>query len=63
MKLKKVLALTMVATMAVGAFVGCGNSKDGGDSAKSDSGKVYYLTRSRRCVAGFGKGIHQGDRC
>ena len=43
MKLKKVLALTMVATMAVGAFVGCGNSKDGGDSAKSDSGKVYYL--------------------
>ena len=40
---KKVLALTMVATMAVGAFVGCGNSKDGGDSAKSDSGKVYYL--------------------
>ena len=33
----------MVATMAVGAFVGCGNSKDGGDSAKSDSGKVYYL--------------------
>lgn len=33
MKLKKVLALTMVATMAVGAFVGCGNSKDGGDSA------------------------------
>ena len=43
MKLKKVLALTMVATMAVGAFVGCGSSKDGGDSAKSDSGKVYYL--------------------
>ena len=43
MKLKKVLALTMVATMAVGAFVGCGNSKDRGDSAKSDSGKVYYL--------------------
>lgn len=43
MKLKKVLALTMVATMAVGAFVGCGNSKDGGNSAKSDSGKVYYL--------------------
>ena len=43
MKLKKVLALTMVATMAVGAFVGCGNSKDGGDSAESDSGKVYYL--------------------
>ena len=43
MKLKNVLALTMVATMAVGAFVGCGNSKDGGDSAKSDSGKVYYL--------------------
>ena len=43
MKLKKVLALTMVATMAVGAFVGCGNSKDGGDSAKSGSGKVYYL--------------------
>ena len=43
MKLKKVLTLTMVATMAVGAFVGCGNSKDGGDSAKSDSGKVYYL--------------------
>ena len=43
MKLKKVLALTMVATMVVGAFVGCGNSKDGGDSAKSDSGKVYYL--------------------
>ena len=41
MKLKKVLALTMVATMAVGAFVGCG--QDGGDSAKSDSGKVYYL--------------------
>ena len=38
-----VLALTMVATMAVGAFVGCGSSKDGGDSAKSDSGKVYYL--------------------
>ena len=33
----------MVATMAVGAFVGCGSSKDGGDSAKSDSGKVYYL--------------------
>ena len=43
MKLKKVLALTMVATMAVGAYDGCGNSKDGGDSAKSDSGKVYYL--------------------
>ncbi len=42
MKLKKVLALTMVATMAVGAFVGCG-SKGEGDSAKSDSGKVYYL--------------------
>ena len=42
MKLKKVLALTMVATMAVGAFVGCG-SKGEGKSAKSDSGKVYYL--------------------
>ena len=42
MKLKKVLALTMVATMAVGAFVGCG-SKGEGKSAKSDAGKVYYL--------------------
>ena len=42
MKLKKVLALTMVATMAVGAFVGCG-SKGEGRSAKSDAGKVYYL--------------------
>ena len=42
MKLKKVLALTMVATMAVGAFVGCG-SKGEGKSAKSDSRKVYYL--------------------
>ncbi len=42
MKLKKVLALTMFATMAVGAFVGCG-SKGEGKSAKSDSGKVYYL--------------------
>ena len=42
MKLKKVLALTIVATMAVGAFVGCG-SKGEGKSAKSDAGKVYYL--------------------
>ena len=42
MKLKKVLALTRVATMAVGAFVGCG-SKGEGKSAKSDAGKVYYL--------------------
>ena len=42
MKLKKVLALTMVATMAVGTFVGCG-SKGEGKSAKSDAGKVYYL--------------------
>ena len=42
MKLKKVLALTMVATMAVGAFVGCG-SKGEGKSAKSDAGTVYYL--------------------
>ena len=42
MKLKKVLALTLVATMAVGAFVGCG-SKGEGKSAKSDAGKVYYL--------------------
>ena len=32
----------MVATMAVGAFVGCG-SKGEGKSAKSDAGKVYYL--------------------
>ena len=41
MKFKKVLALAMVATMAVGAFVGCGSKDEG--SATSDSGQVYYL--------------------
>lgn len=41
MKFKKVLALAMVATMAVGAFVGCGSKDEG--STTSDSGQVYYL--------------------
>lgn len=39
MKLKKLLALGMVAALSVGTFVGCSNS---GKSA-SDEGKVYYL--------------------
>ncbi len=41
MKFKKVLALAMVATMAVGALAGCGGNKD--DKKESDAGKVYYL--------------------
>ncbi len=42
MKIKNVLALGVVATMAVAAFVGCGDK--GKDSAGADGkGKVYYL--------------------
>ncbi|MCR4567120.1 MAG: ABC transporter substrate-binding protein [Pseudobutyrivibrio sp.] len=42
MKIKNVLALGLVATMAVAAFVGCGDK--GKDSAGADGkGKVYYL--------------------
>lgn len=44
MKLKKVMAMTMIAALTVGAFAGCGSSSDGGSSdSASSEGKVYYL--------------------
>ncbi len=48
MKMKKVLALGLVAMMSAAAFAGCGSSESSSDSASSDSadgatGQVYYL--------------------
>ena len=47
MKMKKVLALGLIAMMSTAAFAGCGSSdsSEGGASSTGDSasGQVYYL--------------------
>ena len=49
MKMKKVLALGLIAMMAAATFAGCGSkssdsaSADGADGADGSKGQVYYL--------------------
>ena len=43
MKMKKVLALGLVAMMSAATFVGCGSSDNGSSNGDSASGQVYYL--------------------
>lgn len=73
MKMKKVLALGLIAMMSTAAFAGCGSSEssDGGSASTGDSdsasasGQVYYLNFKPEADEAWQEiaAQYRGDRC
>ncbi len=53
---KKLLSMLLVATMAVGMFVGCGSASKGGDAASGDAPAVTNSGETVKIICGYGAG-------